>query len=145
MQIQAASILDLNALRKLSHVCFGSDAWSIFDLIAVLTFPDVTRFKAVDDRGVMIGFIASDPRPADGAAWISILGVDPRSQRQGIGRALIHACEAQTRQSVMKLTVRSSNQGAIALYEKEGYRGVDIWRNYYNDGENGLVMAKNLQ
>jgi ribosomal protein S18 acetylase RimI-like enzyme len=37
-----------------------------------------------------------------------------------------------------------SNEPAIALYEKEGYRSVDIWKRYYNDGEDGLVMEKKL-
>jgi ribosomal protein S18 acetylase RimI-like enzyme len=45
----------------------------------------------------------------------------------------------------MKLTVRMSNQGAITLYEQEGYRSVDIWKQYYNDGEDGLVMEKILR
>jgi ribosomal protein S18 acetylase RimI-like enzyme len=44
----------------------------------------------------------------------------------------------------MRLTVRLSNEGAISLYEKEGYRSVDIWKKYYNDGEDGLVMEKRL-
>ena len=43
----------------------------------------------------------------------------------------------------MKLTVRISNDAAISLYKKEGYRTVDIWKKYYNDGEDGLVMEKN--
>ena len=47
--------------------------------------------------------------------------------------------------STVKLTVRISNERAITLYEKEGYRTVDIWTKYYNDGEDGLVMEKNLQ
>jgi ribosomal-protein-alanine N-acetyltransferase len=45
----------------------------------------------------------------------------------------------------MKLTVRMSNEPAISLYEKEGYRSVDIWKRYYNDGEDGLVMEKKLE
>ena len=44
----------------------------------------------------------------------------------------------------MKLTVRMSNGPAITLYEREGYRSVDIWKRYYNDGEDGLVMEKTL-
>jgi len=143
MEILPASLLDLNSLRKLSQVCFAGDAWSLFDLIGVLTFPDVIRLKAVDARG-MIGFIAGDSRYSDGAAWVSILGVDPRCQRRGIGTALLRMCELQSKQPTMKLSVRISNHSAIALYEKEGYRSVDIWRKYYNDGEDGLVMAKNL-
>jgi len=44
----------------------------------------------------------------------------------------------------MQLTVRVSNQAAISLYEQEGYHMVDLWQGYYNDGEDGLVMGKNL-
>jgi ribosomal-protein-alanine N-acetyltransferase len=41
-----------------------------------------------------------------------------------------------------KLTVRMSNDPAIALYKQEGYYTVDIWKSYYSDGEDGLVMEK---
>jgi ribosomal protein S18 acetylase RimI-like enzyme len=143
MDIQTANIMDLGGLRRLELACFGSDAWPLLDLMAVLTLAGVIRLKAVD-AGEMIGFVAGDTRHSEGVLWISTIGVDPRYQRRGIGRALLLACEAQARLSRMKLTVRLSNHPAIALYEKEGYRTVDIWRGYYNDGEDGLVMAKNL-
>ena len=143
MEIQTANIIDLGALRRLENVCFENDAWPLLDLIAVLTWPDVIRLKAVDS-GEMIGFIAGDPRSSDGAVWISTIGVDPRYQRRGVGRTLLRACEAQIELPRMKLTVRVSNQGAISLYEHEGYKMVDLWRGYYNDGEDGLVMGKNL-
>jgi len=143
MEIQTANIIDLGALRKLESVCFEKDAWPILDLIAVLTWPDIIRLKAVDS-GEMIGFVAGDPRHSDGVAWISTIAVDPRFQRRGVGRALLQACEAQVKLPTMKLSVRLSNYGAIAMYEKEGYRTTDIWRGYYNDGEDGLVMAKQL-
>lgn len=143
MEIVPASILDLNALRKLEHACFEKDAWSLFDLIAVLSWPEVIRFKAVD-TGTMIGFIAVDTRLSQGAAWVATLGVDPRYQRRGIGRALLRECESRLRLPSVKLTVRISNHGAISLYEKEGYRTRDIWKSYYSDGEDGLVMEKLL-
>ena len=92
----------------------------------------------------MIGFVAGDPRSSEGVAWISTIAVDPRYQRRGIGRALLRACEAQVKLPLMKLTVRLSNHGAITMYEQDGYRSVDIWKGYYNDGENGLVMVKKL-
>jgi len=143
MEIQAANIIDLGALRRLEAACFDKDAWPLWDLIAVLTWPGVIRLKAVA-AGEMIGFVSGDPRSFDGVAWISTIGVDPRYQRRGVGRALLRACEAQIELPRMKLTVRVSNQGAIALYEQEGYQMVDLWRGYYNDGEDGLVMGKNL-
>ena len=143
MEIQPATIRDLGALRRLEHASLEKDAWPLLDLIAVLTLPDVVRLKAVEN-GELVGFIAGDPRPSEGASWVAILGVDPRYQRRGIGRALLHACEARTRMPRMKLTVRMSNEPAISLYEKEGYRSVDIWKRYYNDGEDGIVMEKRL-
>jgi ribosomal-protein-alanine N-acetyltransferase len=143
MEIQNASLRDLAALRRLEQACFEKDLWPLLDLIAVLTWPDVIKLKAVED-GEMIGFAACDPRPAENVSWIATLGVDPRYQRRGIGRALLHACEERTKQPRMRLTVRMSNGPAISLYEKEGYRSVDIWKGYYNDGEDGLVMEKRL-
>ena len=143
MEIQSASIRDLGMLRRLEHVCFDKDAWPLLDLIAVLTWPDVIRLKAVHD-GEMIGFVAGDPRPSQGAVWIATLGVDPGYRRRGIGLALLPSCEAQVKLPRVKLTVRISNDPAISLYKKAGYRTVDIWKKYYNDGEDGLVMEKIL-
>ena len=144
MEIQSASLLDLNALRKLERICFEKDAWPLLDLIAVLTWPDVIRLKAVEE-GEMIGFVACDPRPSQSAAWIATLAVDPRWQRRGIGRMLLHACEEKVSQPRMKLSVRISNYGAISLYEKEGYQTIDVWGRYYSDEEDALVMEKNLR
>ena len=143
MDIQSAGIRDLGALRRLEQVAFEKDAWSLLELIALLTWPDFVRLKAAEN-GEMIGFVAGDPRSSEGVSWIATIAVDPRYQRRGIGRALLRACEEQTKLPRMKLTVRMSNEPAISLYEKEGYRSVDIWKRYYNDGEDGLVMEKRL-
>ena len=143
MEIMPASLRDLGALRTLEHACFDRDAWSLLDLIAVLTFPEVVRLKAVED-GQMVGFVAGDPRPSEGLAWIATIGVDPHYQRRGFGRALLLAAEAKIKLPRVRLTVRMSNQGAITLYEQEHYHTVDIWKGYYDDGEDGIVMEKLL-
>ena len=144
MDIINANILDLKALRKLEKTCFEKDAWPLFDLMAVLSFPEVVRLKAVEEEA-MIGFIAGDPRPRDGWGWIATVAVDPRFQRRGVGRALLHACESRLGVPKARLTVRMSNTAAITMYEQEGYRTVDIWRAYYNDGESAQLMEKSLQ
>jgi len=141
MEILPASVFDLNALRRLEYACFDKDAWSFLDLLAVLSFPDVIRFKAVEDNQ-MIGFVAGESRPAESCAWIATIGVHPSYQRRGIGRALLRACESQLNLPRIKLTVRMSNNGAIDLYKQEGYQTADIWKAYYNDGEDGVVMEK---
>ena len=141
MEIQPAGLRDLGPLRKLELACFDKDAWPLLDLIAVLTWPEVIRLKAVED-GAMVGFVAGDPRPSQALAWVATIGVDPRYQRRGIGRALLRACEAQIKLPRVRLSVRISNQGAITLYEQEGYRTCDVWKDYYSDGEDALVMEK---
>ena len=143
MEIIKASIFDLNALRKLENEYFAKDAWPLFDLIAVLTFPEVIRLKAVKD-GQMVGFIAGDPRPHDGWGWVATIAVDPRYQRRGIGRALLYACENKLGVPKARLTVRPSNHAAISMYEKEGYASIDLWKGYYNDGEDAMLMEKEL-
>ena len=144
MEIVPATLRDLNALRKLEHICFEKDSWPLFDLIAVLTFPDVVRLKAMEDNK-MVGFVAGDPRPSQGFSWIATIAVLPEYRRKGIGRALLHACETQLRTPRLRLSVRMTNQSAITLYEQEGYRAMDVWKAYYNDGENAIVMEKPRQ
>src|SRR5690606_14337791 len=124
MEITKANIFDLNALHKLEKEGFANDAWPLLDLFAVLTFPNVIRFKAVEDN-LMVGFVAGDPRPNDGWGWVATIVVDPRFRLRGIGRALLHACEKELGVPRVRLTVRTSNQGAITMYEKEGYQTID--------------------
>src|SRR5512140_904911 len=141
MEILPASLRDLGSLRRVEQACFPKDAWPLLDLIAVLSWPEVVRLKAVED-GQMVGFIAGDPRSTGNLAWIATVGVLPQYQRRGIGRALLRACEAILTQGHIRLCVRASNEGAIAMYKQEGYTVADIWREYYNDKENALVMEK---
>ena len=140
MDILPASILDFGPLQQIERACFNQDRWPLLDLAAVLTFSNVVRLKAVMD-GRMIGFAAGDLRGEGGFSWIATIAVLPELQRRGIGRALLHACESQLAPRI-RLCVRADNGGAIRLYEREGYRRVDVWRNYYKDRSDALVMEK---
>ncbi len=141
MNILPATFRDLGPLRRIEQACFLKDAWPLLDLIAVLTWPEVVRLKAVAD-GLMIGFIAAEPRPSEELAWISTVAILPEYQRRGIGRALLRECEQRLTQARIRLCVRVSNEPAIRMYQKEGYLAMDTWREYYNDNENALVMEK---
>ncbi len=142
-QIGTASWQDLNDLRKLEDICFGEDAWPLWDLIAVLTFPKIVRLKAVAG-GKMVGFIAGDPHPREGVGWIATLGVLPHYRRLGIASALLNQCEQELYLPNIRLSVRRSNDPALDLYRKFGYRMVDVWRNYYHSGEDALVLEKKM-
>jgi ribosomal-protein-alanine N-acetyltransferase len=141
VSIETSSLRDLNNLRKIERVCFPLDAWPLLDLISVLTYRGVVRLKAVK-YNQMVGFIAGDVRRSEGMAWIATLAVLPEYRGQGIGSALLVACEAQIPLSRIRLCVRPSNLVAIRLYERFGYTRVGEWTKYYQDGESALVMEK---
>lgn len=141
MNIRPASILDLVPLQQIEHACFAQDRWPLLDLMAVLTFPEVVRLKAVVD-GRMVGFIAGDPRNSRNFSWIATIAVLPAYRRQGIGRALLQTCESKLTTPRVRLCVRTDNDSAIRLYEQEGYARLEIWRGYYKDGADALVMEK---
>ena len=141
--IEQASWRDLLALSALEKMCFNRDAWPLIELMGVLTFPGVVRLRAVGDSK-LVGFVAGDPRRRDNTGWILTLGVLPDWRRQGIASVLLSKCEERLHMPQMKLSVRRSNTAAIRLYEKLGYKQVDIWSKYYRGGEDGLVLVKEM-
>lgn len=142
-KIIKANLMDLGNLQHLENICFPDDAWPIFDLVAVLTFPEVIRLKAVKGKQ-MVGFIAGDIRHSEELAWIATLAVNPEHQKQGIGSALLRECEMKISVSRVRLCLRPSNKQAMRLYEKAGYEEIDIWKAYYNDKGDALVMEKRI-
>jgi ribosomal protein S18 acetylase RimI-like enzyme len=141
--IESATWRDLNPLRHLEQVCFPMDSWPLLDLIGVLTFPGVIRFKAVIDSQ-MVGFIAGDIRDGNNLGWITTLAVLPEYQGRGIGSALLEECEKQIDTPVIRLNVRISNHSAIRLYRRFGYEQVSIWPGYYHDGEDAFILEKKV-
>ncbi|HLE51025.1 MAG TPA: GNAT family N-acetyltransferase [Anaerolineales bacterium] len=141
--IEPATWRDFNSLRHLEQVCFPNDAWPVWDLIGVLTFPNVVRLRAMSD-GQLVGFIAADIRRSEGLAWIATIGVLPEYRQQGIGTALLRACEDRLVVPRIRLSVRASNGAAIRLYSRLGYQRSGVWSRYYSDGEDALVLEKYL-
>jgi len=141
VKISPASIKDLNSLRKLEEVCFPIDRWPLFDLIAVLTFPGLVRLKAeIDDE--FIGFITGDIRKKHMEGWITTIGVYPHYQKMGIAQIMLNKCEKEMKVRYIKLSVRKGNLPALNLYYKNGYVHKEIWKNYYVDGEDAIVLEK---
>lgn len=140
-QIQTAGWRDLNELRQIEKVCFGDDAWPLWDLVAVLTFGGIIRLKAIAG-GRMLGLIAGETRSGEDVGWITTLGVVPEYRRRGIAKALLAACEEGLGTALVRLSVRRSNQAAIRLYLQAGYIQTSVWPAYYVNREDALVLEK---
>lgn len=141
--ILRASFKDLGSLRNLEKICFEKDAWPLIDLIGVLTLPGIIRIKAVV-REDMVGFAAGDTHPERETGWITTVGVHPDFRRQGIARAMISKIEQLLGMPRVRLSVRPSNLEAIKLYSRLGYHQSGVWPKYYFDGEDALVMERNI-
>lgn len=139
-----ANIWDLNAVRELERLSFPLDAWPLIEIVGVLAFPGVERWKALEGEK-LVGFVAADIRRSQDLAWIATIAVHPEHRRRGIGRRLMKKVEGLVRVSRMRLSVRSGNRGAIALYQRQGYEQMDVWPKYYSGGEDAVVMEKELR
>ena len=93
---------------------------------------DADTEVAVDAAtGELIGFCATSPERADGAvgphADIWTIGVRPDRQGHGLGRQLLRWGVQRLRgvgATDITLSVNGRNEGALALYESEGFRRV---------------------
>jgi ribosomal-protein-alanine N-acetyltransferase len=71
------------------------------------------------------------------------VAVDPEHRREGVATALLGELYVRVddEQARYTLEVRRSNDAAIDLYEREGFRAAGMRRRYYQDnGEDALVM-----
>jgi ribosomal-protein-alanine N-acetyltransferase len=71
------------------------------------------------------------------------VAVDPELRNEGIGTALLVRLldEVGDPNARYTLEVRTSNSGAIRLYERFGFRAAGLRRRYYQDnGEDALIM-----
>jgi len=139
--IEPANLIDLGGMRAIEQACFPLDAWPLLELIGALSLPGLVRLKAIVD-GKMVGFVGGMPKRLKNEGWITTLGVLPGFRRMGIANALLDECEKMMGMATIRLTVRKSNLGALQLYRLRGYQQVEIWEQYYEGGEDGLVLEK---
>lgn len=74
--------------------------------------------------------------------------VEPARRKNGIGQALLEACEheAQERNCThLRLEVRPDNDSAIRFYKRVGFREFDTVPDYYEDHAGALRMEKLLR
>ena len=139
VEMKPAHVAQVAALEKL---CF-SDPWSENSVASELENELSLWLVAVEDRRV-VGYVGSQT-VLDETDMMNV-AVDPGFRRRGIGQMLIdHLVEALKARGSRCLTleVRSSNDPAIALYEKLGFSPVGRRKNYYrNPKEDALILRK---
>ncbi len=138
MNIRPLSYFDLSQVISVERRAFTSP-WSLSMFVLELTKPSGINLAAVEDSEIRGYAICAR---YDEAYHLMTLAVDPDHQRRGIASALLDAViERAGAEANYTLEVRVSNLGAIALYERYGFRGVGTRPRYYSDnGEDAIIM-----
>lgn len=143
---RAMTLDDLEQVVRLERICFP-DPWSEYSFRHELTDAGDAGFPRVielDGRvvGYLIGWYILDE------AHLANLALDPEVRGMGLGAFLLEEFlrEGASRGCTLALLeVRVTNHPAIRLYERFGFRGVSVRKNYYAAlREDALVMMRPL-
>ncbi len=135
---------DMDRILEMEHASFGKDAYDR-NLFAEFSHKCGALFLVCVSRSRVWGYSVTCIR-GDRAELVSI-AVDPAVRGEGAGSALLASTLRRLkRRRVARfgLMVRLSNALARAFYEKHGFHKLRKVPGYYEDGEAGLHMSKDL-
>ena len=140
MQIRKLSRNDLPFLLDIENKCF-KDPWSQY-LFEGALLDEQCLCLGADDNGRLISYSIFLFIPNVEAQVLSIATI-PEYRRKGIAEKLFsESINAANALGIYEYTleVRKSNLGAIALYNKLGFKDEGIRPSYYQDGEDAVIM-----
>ncbi len=143
MQIRGWTNEDISEIAQMERRCF-QDPWTEEMLRDCLRYPYYHCFLA-EEGGQVCGYCCLICLFED--AEVANIAVDELHRGKGIAKALLFAMENTARglggkQSLLE--VRVGNAPAISLYQSFGYEKYGARKGYYGDGEDALLMRKNL-
>ena len=92
-----------------------------------------TRFSPLQALRILLNLLLLADELKGDEFVVETLAVDPAYRGMGIGTALLQKAEARARSMgkyTMSLGVVGENEGAIRLYERQGYRRTYTWDGY---------------
>lgn len=144
MKLRPWKYEDILRISEIEKECFPKEPWS-FQMLASSFETDSFYGLVAEDEGEIIGY-GGFTAAAD-SADIDNIAVLEDFRRGGVAKAIVEElCKKAKQQGVEKLflEVRVSNYAAMGLYLKCGFKGVYARSRYYPDGEDCLVMVKEL-
>jgi len=136
---------DVRSLENAEKLCF-KDPWPGQFFASEMFAPGRFHRVLTGPSGELVAYLFSAWQYLD----LHVLKVAtlPGYQRCGLASRLMamaeqHACEMCG--DTITLEVRTDNHIAINLYRSLGYRHVGLRRGYYADGEDALVMTKDIR
>jgi len=146
IKIRQAGLVDLNHLKSMEERGFTGDRFRPEQLRYLLTKAKASTLLAeMDGTPAGMAIMLWRKRLSNGRLYDIV--VDPSMRGRGIGARLLEQClkEAKRRKcQTVSLEVRFDNTGAIAMYEKNGFRRDRELHDYYTDGSSAIRMVRNM-
>jgi [ribosomal protein S18]-alanine N-acetyltransferase len=138
IEVRRLTYADLPQVVAIERRAFTTP-WSLAMFVLELSKPSGVCLAA-DVESELVGYLVCSRY--DTVWHVMNIAVDPDRRRRGIATALLQALlEKVGRDAPVTLEVRHSNTGAIALYERFGFRSAGVRRRYYADnGEDAVIM-----
>lgn len=143
LKVKPLTPKDARELAYLELEIFPSP-WSETSLQSFLALPNVSGEAALA-KDQIIGYIFE--QYAADEAHILNLGVRPQYRRKGIASFLLERFLIRCRKrgaDICYLEVRAGNIAAQKLYFQNGFAPISIRKRYYPNGEDALILVKQL-
>ena len=142
MTVRQITLADVDKIDCLQSRFFP-DGWSKCGLIDGINIGNLKGVVCYEDN-TLIAF-ATYSSTVDFAELLDIL-VEPSFRQKGVASKMLNCIleEIQGQSPKMFLEVREGNAPAVNFYKKLGFTTISIRKKYYPDGENALVMEKEL-
>ncbi len=139
IEVRPMTKADASVIAKLEMEIFA-EPWSEKSLLKFLEH-DYAYFYVAENCGEIAGYIGS--YEAGDSMDITNVAVFPYYRRKGIAGSLVKTVVQNAKEKsceVVSLEVRESNDNAIRLYEREGFKAVGIRKNFYSKPtENAII------
>jgi ribosomal-protein-alanine N-acetyltransferase len=136
--IKLAKLEDAKYMKEINEKCLAEnyplEFWKYYTLF------QNSFISYIDD--VPVGYIFCND---EGSIWSFAILENHRNK--GLGKQLMEICINNLIAKEIKsaeLQVRISNEHALKLYKSFGFNIIEIKEKYYDDGENGYLMTRNL-
>ena len=143
MNGRAWTYADLSAIAALEAECF-SDPWNL-RMLAESFLSGHFFGSLLEEDGAVIAY--GGMSVVEGEAEVQLIATAEMYRRCGRGGMILQDLTEEAKKRGAKrifLEVRVSNAPAMMLYLKHGFRGLYARSRYYSDGEDALVMVKEL-
>lgn len=141
ISVRKAEERDVQEIAFLETVCF-SDPWSVESVYHDVVENKLAFYVVAEAENKVIGYAGLWSILDEG--HITNVAVSPDYRRMHAATLLLEMLLKTTEDVGIKrhtLEVRAGNEGAIALYQKHGFKVFGIRKGYYRDnGEDALIM-----